>query len=369
MSNPSFFSFGKRLLVSTFFIAALSEAATPTAGFEVAVFKLSAQSLATQFELDAVVEPVKKSSIAAQISGRVASLEVRAGDQVQVGQLLLTIDDREVKNAVQRSQAQLAQAEAELRNATIHFERTKQLKREGFMSQAALDTAETQYKAVLAGRAQAQAGLEHALLSQEYSRVTAPYSGYVFETAVHAGDLAVPGRPLLLMYAPTPLRAVVQVPITLSKGAQNNSRAEVQLPDAQGALHWVAPSSQQILSSADQIAQTIEWRLDLSPSDQQQLVPGQQLRARFVGAQATRMMVPATSILRRGELTAVYVVGGPGFVLKAVRVGQDYGAAGIEILAGLSTQEQIAVDPVKAGLLGAHPPHENKPSATSSFKQ
>jgi len=52
-------------------------------------------------------------------------------------------------------------------------------------------------------------------------------------------------------------------------------------------------------------------------------------------------------------LTAVYVASSKGFLLKAVRLGADHGAEGVEVLAGLMAGELVALDPVKAGLQGA----------------
>jgi hypothetical protein len=52
-------------------------------------------------------------------------------------------------------------------------------------------------------------------------------------------------------------------------------------------------------------------------------------------------------------LTAVYVTSARGFVLKAVRLGADHGADGIEVVAGLRMGDRVALDPVKAGLAGA----------------
>ena len=83
---------------------------------------------------------------------------------------------------------------------------------------------------------------------------------------------------------------------------------------------------------------------------------------RFVGGQAKRTVVPAAAVLRRGELTAVYVAGDKGFVLRAVRLGADHGADGVEVLAGLSAGDRVALDPVKAGLAGAvRRPHAEDP--------
>jgi len=85
-----------------------------------------------------------------------------------------------------------------------------------------------------------------------------------------------------------------------------------------------------------------------------QLAPGQQVRVRFSGSRSVRMLVPPGAVLRRGELTAVYVAAPQGgFVLKAVRLGADHGAAGVEVVAGLRPDDQVALDPVRAGLAGA----------------
>jgi RND family efflux transporter MFP subunit len=325
------------------------------APLEVQVVQARPQAVATGFELDGVVESVKQSTIAAQASGRIATLSVKAGDRVRAGQVLATIDDRETATGVQRSQAQVAQADAELRNAQAHVQRTRELQNQGFVSKAALDTAETQFKAAQAGRDQATAGARQSALAQGFTRVTAPYDGWVLQTQSEAGDLAVPGKPILTLYAPLPLRAVVQVPASRGESARSAGRIEIQVPDGKGGGAWVAPAGRNVMPAADPVSQTIEWRLELPAAGVQGLVPGQQVRVRFVGGKAQRTVVPASAVLRRGELTGVYVASGNGFALKAVRLGTDHGAAGIEILAGLTATDRVALDPVRAGLAGARP--------------
>ena len=316
--------------------------------------QIGVRAVATGYEIDGVIEPVKQSTIAAQTSGRVVKLLVKMGDPVKAGQLLATIDDSETAVGVQRSAAQLAQAEAELRNAKAHYERTRELRAQGFVSQAALETAETQYKAAQAGQGQATAGARASALSQGYTRVTAPYDGWVLQTHVDAGDLAAPGKPVVTIYAPQPLRAVVQVPASLADSARAAQDVQVQLIEANGASLWIQPVKRSAMPAADPVSQTVVWRLDLSPSAAQKLIPGQQVRVRFVGGQAQRTVVPAQAVLRRGELTAVYVASERGFVLRAVRLGADHGADGVEIVAGLAAGERVALDPVRAGLAGAH---------------
>ena len=329
---------------------ALTLSASAWAGPQVPVLTVGPQAVNAGYELDGVVEAVRQATVAAQATGRVASLLVKVGDRVKAGQVLATIDDRDTQTGVARSQAQVAQAEAELANALANVQRTRDLRRQGFVSQAALDVAESQYQAAQAGRAGAGAGAQQARLAQSFTQVTAPFDGYVLETLAQAGDLAMPSKPVATVYAPQPLRVVVQVPASMAQQARAAQRTELQV-----AGQWVAPAAQQGVSAADPVSQTLTWKLDVGASAAAQLLPGQPTRVRFVGAQVQRMVVPQAAVLRRGELTAVYVASDKGFALKAVRLGADQGAAGIEVLAGLKAGNAVAVNAVQAGLSGATP--------------
>lgn len=322
---------------------------------QVPVAAVQRQAVGAGFEMDGVVQPVQQSTISAQAAGRLVSLAVKPGDRVKAGQLLATINDSETQAGVQSSQAQVAQAQAQLRNAQANFDRTRDLLAKGFISSAAMDSSDAQLKSAQAGRDQASAGARQAGLSQGFTRVTAPFEGWVLQTQAEVGDLAMPGTPLLTLYAPTPLRAVVQMPVSRSNLITPKSEIEVQVPAADGGQMWVSPTRTSRMPSADPVSQTIEWRLELPATASTTLMPGQQIRVRFAAGEKQRLVIPAAAVLRRGELTAVYVAGASGFVLKAVRLGADHGEQGFEVLAGLQEKDQVALDPVKAGLSGAQP--------------
>ncbi len=319
------------------------------AGPQVPVLTLGAQAVSTGYELDGVVEAVRQATVSAQATGRVSTLLVKVGDKVRAGQVLATIDDRDTQTGVARSRAQVAQAEAELANAQANVQRTRDLRKQGFVSQAALDVAESQYKAAQAGREGAGAGAQQARLAQSFTQVTAPFDGYVLETLAQAGDLAVPGKPVAVVYAPQPLRVVVQVPASMGAQARSAKRIELQVGDA-----WVQPAAQQGVTAADPISQTLTWKMDVPAASAANMLPGQQTRVRFVGGTAQRMVVPQTAVLRRGELTGVYVTSDKGFVLKAVRLGVPHGDS-VEVLAGLKAGDVVATQAIQAGLAGAQP--------------
>ena len=338
---------------------AVLAADAPASAPRVPVMNMGAQAVGAGLELDGSLQAVRQSTLSAQASGRIAQLSVKAGDRVKAGQVLAVIDDRATQAGVAQAQAGVAQADAQLANARAQYERTRDLRAQGFIAQAALDNAQSQLRAAEAGLAAARAGRTQSSLAQGFTRLTAPYDGWVLQTHAEAGALAMPGTPVLTVYAPQPIRAVVYVPASQQTAAAQAKRVEVRLP---GDTAWVQPASVTSLPAADPVSQTVEWRLDLSAADGASQVPGRQVRVRFViDAEQQRLVVPESALLRRGELTAVYVVvpraeGQPaGFALRAVRTGASHGEAGLEVLAGLKAGDRVALDPVRAGLAGATP--------------
>jgi len=323
--------------------------ATPF-GPAVKVIVAGQKTVANYSDIDAVVEAVMQSTLSSQIPGRVLSLNVKAGDRVKAGQVLATIDDREAQTGVLRSQAQMQQSDAELRQLQIALKRTQELKTQGFVSSAALDLAEAQYKAAQAGRDSAGAATAQAKVTQSFSKVTAPYDAWDLEPSAQAGDLAMPGKPLMTVYAPQPLRVVMQWP-----ASQKSALPKLNDLQVQWGTEIIKPVAMQIMPNADGISQTIGVKLDLPRTGAAvNASPGQQVQVRIAGAAQAKGLVPKSAILRRGEITAVYVAQENGFAMKLVRLGADHGSAGVEIWAGLKEGDLIAVDAVQAGMRGAH---------------
>lgn len=335
--------------------------AMPTLGYAEGVPTVAVQSTAGagSYVLDGVIQAVKQSTVAAQASGRIASFNVKAGDKVRAGQVLASIDDREAQVGVQRSQAQVTQADAELRNARAQMERTRDLQQQGFVSKSAFDTANTQYQTAQAQRAQAEAGARQSSIAQGFTRVTAPMDGWVLQTFVQAGDVAAPGTPLLVLYAPQPLRAVVQVPASRSQAVRLAKQTAVIVSSgASVANQSITPLNRLEVPSSDPVSQTTEWRMDLPAKEAAALLPGQQVRVSFsveADVAVSRLRVPASAVVRRNELTAVYVVANQHFALRSVRLGADLGSQGVEVLSGLRAGDVVATDTVRASQFDAVP--------------
>src|SRR5665647_1238953 len=190
------------------------------------------------YAAEGVVEAVKQSTVAAQISGRVVAVNFDVGDRVKKGQVIVRIDATEVNQAYAASQAQVAQADATLRNAKAQYERTQRLVEQKFMSAAAMDKAQADYQAAKAQLAAAQAGGGQAAATRAYATVTAPYSGVVSARLVELGETVVPGKPLMTGFNPGELRVTASMPQYQLDAVRKLARASVEFP----CLLYTSPS-------------------------------------------------------------------------------------------------------------------------------
>lgn len=298
----------------------------------------------------AVVEAVRQSTVAAQVSGRIVDIRFDVGDRVQKGEVILRIDERAAAQAVAASEAQVREAEAALANARAQYERTRQLVAQKFVSQAALDKAEADFKAAESRMKATLAGAGAAATERSFTTIVAPYSGIVSGRHVQLGEMASPGKPLLTGFDPSSLRVVATVASAQVPAIQAGARARIEVPSLG---RWVEVKSLLVVPSADPRTHTTQVRLGL-PADARGLLPGVFARAHFVTGKAARLMVPRSAVLRRSEVTAVYVVDPKGRpLLRQVRLGAAADETSVEVLSGLRPGEKVAVEPVKAGMATA----------------
>ena len=334
-----------------------SAADAPAAAPALATAAVQAVRSGQSTSFDGVVEAVRQTVIAAQVAGAVVALDVKVGDTVKAGQVLARIDARAADQNAAASDAQVRGARASLELATKDYERQKQLFQKNYISQAALERAQSQFSAT---QAQVAAQLAQAGATRTQSGffvVKAPYAGIVSEVPVALGDMAMPGRPLLTLYDPAALRVTVAVPQSAAAGLAAQSAIKVELPGLPAGREWLVPARVVVLPTVDPGTHTVQLRLELpsAPEDatagaSPQVTPGLFARAWLPasGQGRVRLDVPAQAVVRRAEVTGVYVVGADGRpLLRQVRLGPAQ-AGSVEILSGVAAGERVALDPQAA---------------------
>ncbi len=284
------------------------------------------------FPSEAVVEAIQQATVGAQVPGRVLEVKADAGQVVKKGDVLMRIDAREAAEAARAAEAQYA-------NARAHYERTKSLVAQKFMSAAALDKAKADFDAAAANRAAAGA-------SQSHATILAPITGIVARRHAELGDMAMPGTPLFTIYQPGGLRVTASIPQYRLKDMRAVKTARVEFPELG---QWVDATAVQVLPTADAATHVSQVRVTLPTVPE--ATPGMFARVHFVTGQAEKLTVPASAVLRRGEVAAVYVQAADGRLsLRQLRLGDSVGRGEIEVLAGLATGDQVVTEPVKAAI-------------------
>ena len=301
------------------------------------------------YSAEAVIEAVRQSTVSSQISGRIVELRFDVGDTVKKGEVIVRIDERAATQAVAASEAQVREADAAARNARAQYERSRQLLAQKFISQAALDKAEADNKQAQARLGAMLAGAGQAATERSFATIIAPYSGVVSARHVELGEMAAPGKPLMTGFDPSTLRAVANVPQAQVAAIQASGKARIEVPSLG---RWLDVRQLTVVPSADPRTHTTRVRLEL-PEDARGVYPGVFARAHFTIGRAPRLLAPREAVFQRSELTGVYVIDDTGAArLRQIRLGTAGDERSVEVLAGLKPGERVALEPVKAGMVG-----------------
>lgn len=293
---------------------------------------------------DGLVEALEQATLTAQTHGRVVAIERDVDAELRRGDLILRLSGVEQRAARDAARQALAEAEARAKEAAATFERTRSVYERRLVPLADLDRARAEHEAAEARLAAARAALSAAEEAYGYTEIRAPFAGRVTRRFVEVGESVNPGQPLVAVAAPGRLRVTLDVPQSLAGEIRRLGRAVAYLPS--GA---VPSTSLTVFPAASAAAGTVRVWLDL-PEGAAGLYPGMRVKAGFALAPAGILRIPASTVARRSEVSAVYVVGDDGRVaMRQVRLGRRVGEE-VEVLAGLRAGERIAADPVAATL-------------------
>lgn len=307
------------------------------------------RAIALEQRFDGVVEAVHRATVSAQTSGRIEEILFDVDDYVERGAVLLRFRATEQAARQKQAEAGLEEARARLREARDERERIAGIFARGLVAKAAMDRADAELKAAQARFESAQARLAEASEQLEHAVVRAPYSGIVVERHVEVGETANPGQPLMTGLSLERLRAVTAVPQRYIAEVRALAPGAARVyTDAGAAL----PSESVTVSPyAEPGSHSFRVRLDLAPGSHD-LYPGMLVKAGFPLGKGEQLLIPQPALVRRSEVTGVYVVDAEGAVtFRQIRAGHATDDGRVVVLAGLEPGERVALDPVSAAVL------------------
>jgi len=278
---------------------------------------------------DGVIEAERQAVLSAQTAGRVAEVAHDVGDHVPAGALLVRLSAVE-----QQAGADAARARVRLAEAT--YRRMAELARDRYVSGMQLDQARAELDV-------ARAQLAELEQQRAYTVVHAPYTGFVNARHVHPGESVGIGQPLMAMFEPGAMRIEVSVPQSDAEAIRRDPVASVRLDDGR----TVESADVTVFPAADAASHSVRIRVRLPPLDPPPW-PGTTAKVSFRSTAGEAFpRIPASALVRRGEVNAVYVLKDDRLSLRHVRPGGQEGDA-VEVISGLEPGEIIAVDATAA---------------------
>lgn len=270
------------------------------------------------------VRPRTRARLEAKISGRILRLPVEVGDTVEAGDTVVELDAEEIR-------ARLDQARARLDQAARDRRRMENLLKRQAVTRRQYDQAEAAYRVALAAVEEAQTMLQ-------YTAIRAPFSGVITAKLADVGDLALPGKPLLVLDDPRALQVEVFVPESLIDRVALGDPLMVRVPGRKGEI---TGRVSEVAPAADPATRTFRVKIDLPEDAGIRL--GQFVRVAIPAGEVHSVRVPLPAVVRRGQLDLVFVVADGTAVMRLVKTGKRVGET-IEVLAGLDGGETVVVD-------------------------
>lgn len=286
----------------------------------------------------ATVVAQDRAEVASRLMGYIRDIAVVEGQAVTRGQRLFTVDPLDVQGQVAQASASVTQAESAYADAKADYDRFSNLFKEEVVSRQQLDKAKLQHDLAAARLTQAKAGLGTASGQLRYATVTSPITGVITRKLANAGDLAAPGKPVLVVENPARLQIETQVPEAVLSQLKPGLPVQVEVDGVAGQIEGRVA---RISPAADPVSHTFLVKLDVTG---QGLRSGAFARVLFPAGERQTLAVPAAALVNRAGIEGLFVLGQDGIAqFRMVRRGAEV-AGLVEIQAGLQAGERIVVE-------------------------
>ena len=279
----------------------------------------------------------QQAQIASRLMGFIREMNVHEGQSVVAGQRLFTVDPTDIQGQVSQAKAGLAQAEAALADAKTDYTRFGNLYKEEAIPKLQWDKVRLQYQVAQQQAAAARAGLGTAAAQMRYATLTAPFAGIITQKMANVGDLAAPGRPVLMLENPSKLQVQTNVSSEVFTHLKLGDSVSLEVGQTGTA---VTGKIARLVPAADPATHTYLVKIDLPQGSG--LKSGMYVLVSFAIGQREGVRVPQSAVLDRAGITGVFVVDAQGVAhYRMVRVGEASDGQ-VEIQAGLAPGERVA---------------------------
>jgi RND family efflux transporter MFP subunit len=299
--------------------------------------QITMQTIPAVTEAVGTVQAEQLAAVTSRVVANIIEMRVTAGQRVTNGETLVVLDDRDLRHRVEQARDAVRSAEATLAQAQSDYKRDKPLFDQQVITPYDFEHTQTNLKTAEANLHRLQQAEREAEVNLSYAVIRSPFTGVVVDKLANLGDLAAPGKPLLTMYEQGRLWLEANVPEELMDHVRLNEvlpfRIDAVGRQMQGRVVEIVPSS-------DPSSRTVVVRVHLSET--KDVVPGMFGRLLLPMRPEQILTVPATALIRAGQLTMVDVVSEGRVQRRTVQLGRAAGNQ-FEVLSGIAAGETVAI--------------------------
>ena len=277
-------------------------------------------------------EPLQSATLSTKLMGAVTSIRVHEGERVRAGQVIATIDARDIAARRTQVEAGIAAAEAMHRDAETQMARMRSLHADSAATRVQLEAAETGLARAEAAARSARASASEVDAMGSYATIRAPFAGVVTRRFVDVGTFVAPGAPLLTIEDASRLRVrVTAAPGAARIAAGTRVAGTIEGVPVEAIVEGVVPAA-----GAVYVVNAIVPNADGAfPS-------GGTATLRLPAGSRNGLLIPAAALIQEGDLVGVRVAGRGGSELRWIRIGSTHGDL-VEVLSGLRPGDRVSV--------------------------
>jgi RND family efflux transporter MFP subunit len=283
------------------------------------------------------VQPVSEVKVESRVQGRILAVKVKAGQMVDKGQELVRLDGRQYRARLAQAAQGLEEARAVLQRARSEHARMARLLKGQAATPRQMEQATEALNRARAQVARAAKQVEEARVALGYTTVSAPTAGRVIRRLAEPGDMALPGRPLLVLQAAGGMRLEALLPEGLFAKVRPGQELLVELSSLDRSLPGRV---EEIVPAADPATRTFVVKVALPPGEG--LYPGMFGRLLVPVGSREAVLIPAAAVKRVGQLEMVLVKDEHGWRKAMVTTGRRLDGQ-VEVLSGLSGGETLLI--------------------------
>ncbi|MHC5012683.1 MAG: efflux RND transporter periplasmic adaptor subunit [Planctomycetota bacterium] len=282
------------------------------------------------------VNPVHRVSVGSKLLARVTAMHVeKAGEAVEADQVLVELDDADLRASLADAEAARDAAVAQKEQAEVDLARIRVLYEKNVEPESALDAAETHLRTQEAGVTRAEQAVEFARTRLEYAKILAPISGIVIDKHAEEGDLVSPGQVLVTLYDPARMQLIARVRESLAARLRPGADVDVSIEALDQRCTGVID---QIVPEAEAESRVFEVRV--SGPCPPGVYSGMFGRLHVPVGSRREIRIPDEAVRRVGQMEMAFVVVDGALQRRFVQTGRR--AEGqVEVLAGLTEGEEI----------------------------